>query len=86
MTSTQAKTLGPNASVRQAEAISPNDDTQLVPVPRGVYVGGAGNLKVDLVDGGTVTYTNVPAGTTLMISPIKVYATGTTATNLVSQI
>lgn len=59
-------------------------------VARGVYIGGAGNLKVDLagVPGQTgqtgVTFTGVLVGTTLQIDITKIYKVGTTATNLVA--
>jgi hypothetical protein len=50
-----------------------------------VFVGGAGNLKVDMADGTTVTFTGVAAGTLLPIQVKKIYAAanGTTATNIV---
>ncbi|ADE12142.1 spike base protein, RCAP_Rcc01079 family [Sideroxydans lithotrophicus] len=49
----------------------------------GLWVGGAGNVKVDMANGQTgVTFTAVPAGTLLKIAVTKVYATGTTATNM----
>lgn len=49
----------------------------------GIYIGGAGNVKVDLLDGSTVTLTAVIVGTIYPLRVTKVYATGTTATNLV---
>jgi Mn-containing catalase len=49
----------------------------------GFYVGGAGNVKVDLYDGSTITLTGVLVGVIYPMKVSKVYATGTTATNLV---
>lgn len=50
---------------------------------RGILVQGTGNLKVKMADGADITFTSVPANTLLPISVKKVYATGTTATNLI---
>ena len=50
---------------------------------RAIYVGNSGNLKVDMVSGGTVTFSNLTAGTLLPIQVVRVYATGTTATLLI---
>lgn len=60
--------------------------TQGAPATRGLWVGGAGNVKVDLMGGGTVTFTGVLAGTLLQIRASKIYSTtnGTTASNLVA--
>ena len=52
------------------------------PTCRAVYIGGAGNVKVDMADGSTVTFEAVPVGTFMPIQVRKVYATGTTATNI----
>lgn len=56
---------------------------------RGLYVGGTGNVKVDLIgeqNVGTdaVTFTDVAAGTLLPIRCSKVYKTGTTATSMLA--
>ena len=60
------------------------DDTTVYSEPtRAIYVGGYGNMKVDMVGGGTVTFTNIQAGTILPIQVVRVYATGTTATALI---
>lgn len=63
-------------------AITPHDTNELSHVCRGVWVGGAGNLKVTLVGSGTLTLYSVQAGTLVPISPKIVFSTGTTATNL----
>lgn len=62
-------------------AITPNDSTAVD--FNGIYVGGAGNIKVDLYDGSTVTLNGALVGTIYPLRVTKVYATGTTATNLV---
>lgn len=66
-----------------ASTITPNDSNDLTDFTRSIYIGGAGNLKIDTVAGDTVTLNGVVAGTVIPVRVQKVYATGTTATNLV---
>jgi hypothetical protein len=66
----------------EAVDISADDDTPTKP-SKGLWVGGVGNVKVDLADGSTVTFTAVQAGTLLPVQVTKVYKTGTTATAMV---
>ena len=73
---------GPLGSAREFFAITPNDANDLTDVPRGIWVGGAGNLVVTGLSG-DVTFQGIPAGTMLPIAPTRVKVTGTTATNLV---
>lgn len=65
-----------------AAAITPSDAAALSPPSGRLFVGGAGNLKVDTIGGETVTFTGVVAGSLIPVRAIKVYATGTTATNI----
>jgi hypothetical protein len=65
-------------------SIAPSDSTDLTNATRKIYVGGTGDIKVDLLKSGTVTFKSVPVGTTLEVRAKRVYATGTTATNLVA--
>lgn len=66
-----------------AFAVTPSDTADMAIASRGIYVGGAGNIKVDMVGVGTVTFTAVPVGSTLNVRAKRIYATGTTATLLV---
>ena len=67
-----------------AVAVTPNDSTDLARTPRAVYVGGAGNLNVDMSDGTTILFANLTAGTILPVRVKRVRATSTTATSLVA--
>ena len=49
-----------------------------------LFVGTGGDIKVDLVDGGTVTLKNIFDGTFLPIVVDKVYNTGTTASDIIA--
>lgn len=67
-----------------AAAVVPSDSV-LLPLltTRGLYVGGAGSLAVQMADGMTVTFPAVAVGV-LPLQVDKVLATGTTATNLLA--
>ena len=73
-----------NDPLTNALAVTPHDTNDLVYVTRGVYVGGAGTLKVNMQDQGTVTFTGVPVGTLLPIRATRVYSTGTSATSILA--
>lgn len=48
--------------------------------PRGVYIGTAGHLKVDLIDGSTaITFSNLAAGQIYPFAITKIYQSGSTA-------
>jgi len=71
-------------SARRAAAITPSDTASSDDPTRAIYVGGAGNLRVDMVSGGTVTFVGLMAGTVLPVQVTRIYATSTTATNLLA--
>jgi hypothetical protein len=49
-----------------------------------LYVGTTGDVKVTMIAGQTVTFTNVQGGSMLPIQINKLWATGTTALNFVA--
>jgi hypothetical protein len=69
---------------KYAAAVTPNDGTDLAVPARALYVGGTGDLKVDTAGGDTVTFSGVTAGSFIPVMVSRVYATGTTATNILS--
>jgi len=71
----------PAGPLRNAEAVTPSDSADLDSWGF-IFVGAAGDLKVDTVGGQTVTLKAV-AGLTVPVYVQRVYATGTTATDLV---
>lgn len=75
---------GYDAPAENAFAVTPNDSTDLTHAARALFVGGAGDIKVDTVGGDTVTFTGVTAGSIFPVRVSRVYATGTTATNIVA--
>jgi len=69
-----------------ASVVVPSDGTDLPYATRSIWVGGAGDVTVMLVKSAAqVTYKAVPAGTRLSISATRVYATLTTATNMLAE-
>lgn len=67
-----------------AAAVTPNDSTDLTVIARALYIGGAGDVKINAADGSTVTFSGVLAGSILPVRAARVYSTGTTATNIVA--
>ena len=64
--------------------VTPHDVNDLSQPCMALWVGGDGNIKLNTVDGSTITLKGVTAGTILHIQATKVYATGTTATDIVA--
>jgi hypothetical protein len=78
--------FSPNQPANDGFAITPNDSVDLSDVTRGIYVGGTGDIKITHKGGTTLTYFAVPVGTQLAVKAQRVWATGTTATNLVGMV
>ncbi|MEL6584042.1 MAG: hypothetical protein AAFQ36_09440 [Pseudomonadota bacterium] len=71
-----------DSPARHVAAVTPHDTNNLSNVPRALYIGGAGDVKVDAAGSGTVTFAGVYGW--LPVRALKVYDTGTTATNIVA--
>jgi len=66
----------------RAAAITPSDSTDLAAATRAINVSDPGYVKVTTVGGDTVTL-YVAGGVTFPIRALRVWATGTTATEIV---
>lgn len=66
-----------------AAAVTPSDTVDLTTAPRALYVGVSGDVKVNMLGSGAVTFKAAPVGV-LPIRVSRVYATGTTATNILA--
>lgn len=64
-----------------AAAVTPSDTTTFEPSV--IYVGSAGNVKVDTAQGTTVTFVGVQAGGVIPVRVRRVWSAGTTATDFV---
>lgn len=73
------------ASAYNGVAVTPADGTK-IPVTRGLYIGGAGNVAVIFAGGGStaVTLVGAAAGSTLAIQVNEVRSTNTNATSIVA--
>jgi len=72
------------SSADDAAAITPSDSGELDIYTRAIYVGGTGDLRVQMVGtGNDVTFSAVPAGSFLPIRVKRVYDTNTTATFII---
>lgn len=72
-----------NTELGRAFAITPHNTNDLSKKTRGIFVGVAGDLKIDTSNGQTVTLKNLAAGVIHPISAKRVYLTGTAATDIV---
>ena len=59
-----------------------SNSTDLAFLARGVYIGTSGNLKVDTIDGSTLTFVSASGFIPGMVT--RIYTTGTTATNIIA--
>ena len=57
-------------------------DTVNLQTPSVIYVGGTGSVKVTTAQGDETTFVGVLAGTVLPVQVIRVWVTGTNATNM----
>jgi len=59
-----------------------SSDTVYLATPSVIYVGGAGSVKVTTAQGDDTLFVGLQAGQVIPVQVIRVWATGTTATNL----
>lgn len=67
---------------REFAAITPNNTTDIPIRPRALWVGVAGNINCIDQDGVTTLFSNMPVGWH-PIGPVRILATGTTASGIV---
>ena len=71
---------GLESPANNAFLIAPDDAADLAVKPRSLYVGGVGDVRVRM-NGADVTFVNVSG--ILPIRPVRMFATGTTATSII---
>ena len=59
-------------------------DSLLPKICRGLYIGTSGNVGIRGLDGLDVVFVGVHGGTVLNVGCVVVFATGTTATNIIA--
>lgn len=83
MATSSYRTADATVSAFDAAEVTPSDTGNLRPT-RALYIGGAGAVKVDMALGATVTFAGLLAGSVLPIQVVRVYSTGTDASNIVA--
>lgn len=68
------------APYAHAVGVTKSDSTTFSPPFREIYVGGTGDVTITTLDGTTVLFSAVPAGTRIPIRGDQIKSTGTTAT------
>jgi len=65
------------------QAVTPNDDTDLSPAPALLYIGVAGDVKVNDTAGNTLTFVDYSNGWFPFLVT-RVWSTGTTAASIIA--
>ncbi len=69
-------------NAKDASVVTPADGADLPKTAVALFIGGAGNLIVTTIKGNNCTFTGIPAGFVLNLQVKRVFATGTTCTNI----
>lgn len=69
---------------RNAVSVTPSDSTNLAVPSRALWIGGVGNISVEMLDGSTQVFEGIIAGSLLPLQVTRVNSTNTTATLIVS--
>ncbi len=75
--------VGLTAPATHGETIAPNDNTNLVRATRALYVGQTGNVRVRTLAGQDVTFANLQGGALYPLRVQRIFATGTTASDII---
>ena len=79
--------LGSNATTpcRRWAQITPADDADLTRLPNSIYVGSGGDINMlSVEDASPVIWRNLPNAALVAVRPRRIFATGTTASNIVA--
>lgn len=71
------------AAAASVEAWTPNDNLDLAPPARSIYVGTSGDVQIQDLAGHTTVLKALQAGTFHPVQARRIYATNTTATDIV---
>lgn len=80
----QNNARGLSSPLERFYAVTPNDGADLAFFCRGIILGVAGDVKVTDMDGNAVVLPSLAAGVVHPIRAKRIWATGTTATNIVA--
>jgi hypothetical protein len=72
------------AYAREGVAVTPHDSNNLAKEDALIYVGVGGDVKLKLENDSELVFKNVPAGMFMPVLAKRVFATGTTATDILA--
>jgi hypothetical protein len=67
-----------------AKAVTPSNTVDMPGTVKALYIGGTGNVRVLTASGDDVVFSGMSAGSYLLVQVVRVFATNTTATNIVA--
>lgn len=79
----KGQTPGLTGPAFAAQIIIPANGRELDYVTRAVYVGSAGDLSAEMINGDVVTFKNVPSGTVLPVRVRRIRNSDTTASDII---
>lgn len=71
-------------SARDCLPITPSNDTDFKVEARAIFIGVGGDIRIRTQSGNTVTFKNLVSGYILPVQVVRVYQTGTTASELIA--
>ncbi len=75
--------VGLTAPASRAEVVTPSDTVDLGYATRALYIGQTGNVRVLTASGDTVVFANLQGGVVYPFRVNRVFATGTTAADII---
>ena len=78
------RTVGPSDPAVACEAVAPDDSDPLPNPARAFYVGTGGDVSMTDLRGTNTTFKNVPTGAMIPVGVLQIFATGTTASDIVA--
>lgn len=75
---------GLNSPASRFVAITPNDAADIAKASRGIYVGTSGDVRITDGFGNTVTFKNLVAGVIHPIRAHRIWATNTSAIDIIA--
>lgn len=73
---------GVTGPITEVFAITADDEADLAALPRAIYVGTAGDVKITTPGGTEIVLNNLAAGIWHPLRPARIHATGTTAADI----
>lgn len=78
--------MGPNSNgpAKDWSDVAKSDTVNFAELPIAIWVGTVGDVAAVAIDGSVSTFKNVPSGTLMVIRPVRINSTNTTAADMVA--